>query len=131
MTLVATLLVDDRPVLLGDIMISSKSFVGDRRSALPTAERGLKYERVDGSPSGGNDQRQYLDMSPTSPSRLSRTCGPTNAGERIESECWMTGSARARAARSLTATQQARAIAPIIDRVDPDRTTSLLVSPVR
>jgi DNA invertase Pin-like site-specific DNA recombinase len=33
--------------------------------------------------------------------------------------------ARARAARTLKATQQARSIAPIIDRVDPDRTASL------
>jgi DNA invertase Pin-like site-specific DNA recombinase len=33
--------------------------------------------------------------------------------------------ARARAARTIKATQQARSIAPIIDRVDPDRTASL------
>jgi hypothetical protein len=35
--------------------------------------------------------------------------------------------AKARAARALKATQQARSIAPIIDRVDPDRTASLRV----
>jgi DNA invertase Pin-like site-specific DNA recombinase len=33
--------------------------------------------------------------------------------------------AKARAARALKATEQARSIAPIIDRVDPDRTASL------
>jgi hypothetical protein len=33
--------------------------------------------------------------------------------------------ARARAARTLKATEQARLIAPIIDRVDPDRTALL------
>ena len=33
--------------------------------------------------------------------------------------------ARARAARTLKATEQARSIAPIIDRVDPDQTASL------
>ena len=33
--------------------------------------------------------------------------------------------ARARAARTLKANDQARSIAPIIDRVDPDRTASL------
>jgi hypothetical protein len=33
--------------------------------------------------------------------------------------------AKARAARTVKATQQARSIAPIIDRVDPDRTASL------
>ena len=33
--------------------------------------------------------------------------------------------AKARAARALKANEQARSIAPIIDRVDPDRTASL------
>ena len=35
------------------------------------------------------------------------------------------GTARVRAARTLKANEQARSIAPIIERLDPDQTTSL------
>jgi DNA invertase Pin-like site-specific DNA recombinase len=53
----------------------------------------------------------------------SKTCGKRLGGFRCAGTT--ADAAKARAARALKANEQARSIAPIIERVDPDRTASL------
>jgi DNA invertase Pin-like site-specific DNA recombinase len=59
--------------------------------------------------------------------RLGSKQSARNEAWRLSRSCWhrRKDTARARAARTLKANDQARSIAPIIDRVDPDRTASL------